>query len=420
MSGGYWLAGTALFVVLLLRPFAGPALLPLLVPFLAWLPDSGVRGVNALHLTLGGALAGWTVQRVMRRQPVLRAGRLVLPLVLLIAVCGLAWLRGAALPPNPGYHAAAAGLDAFRAVVSLTVYFVTFAIARGARERRIVAFAILAGLAAESAVTIVLGANGPGGRALGSIGHPNELGAFLAVGTVAAAALFTGVRGPFARLALVALVAAGGWAIFLTLSRGALVALAAGLVVVAAHGSRRIAVLVLVVFAAAPWWLPQAVKDRIAHTGEPRPGSSGLDHASQLRIDTWRAIGKIAGRHPFDGVGFSGLAAVLPETGAELGAEVAGTAHNSFLRVLGEAGILGALVLVWVMVRSGWLAREAARVARTAFDRQLGVALAGSLAALVVACCFSDWIFDVRVTAGFWMIAALADDVVHESPAEAR
>ena len=62
-----------------------------------------------------------------------------------------------------------------------------------------------------------------------------------------------------------------------------------------------------------------------------------LESSSQLRVDTWRAIVDVVTEHPLDGVGFTGLGYVLPETGSALGVQVKDSAHSTYMRFLGEA-----------------------------------------------------------------------------------
>jgi hypothetical protein len=101
--------------------------------------------------------------------------------------------------------------------------------------------------------------------------------------------------------------------------------------------------------------------------------------------------------HPLDGIGFSGLANVLPQIGEELGLQVKDSAHNTFLRMLAELGIFGlaAFLFVWVMC---WrLAVKGVRTAASRFDRQLSVGLGGMAIALALSCAFGDRFFGMSL-----------------------
>jgi hypothetical protein len=84
--------------------------------------------------------------------------------------------------------------------MTFVVYFITLSMVEGERVRRRLAFAICLGLLVESLITIRFGQNGSGGRAIGTFGQPNELGAFLSMFTVLAASMMLGVRSWFQRL----------------------------------------------------------------------------------------------------------------------------------------------------------------------------------------------------------------------------
>src|SRR5206468_4812980 len=119
-------------------------------------------------------------------------------------------------PTGYYFDAPDAAVQLFRSAVTFTVYFIVLAMARGERDRRWLAASVVVGLLAEAVCTIAFGRNGRGSRAVGSIGQSNELGTFLAMYTVVAAALLPGVRRLTARLLLLGSAAAGCYGVILT------------------------------------------------------------------------------------------------------------------------------------------------------------------------------------------------------------
>lgn len=398
---------------ILVWPWLGLALLPVLTPFLGWLPKIPVTALNPLNALMVSIFLAWAVRAVLGRRALLRPGRLAVPLAVIVGLAALSIVRGAALPTGLRYEAGPAALALFRSALTFAVYFITLSMVRGERQRRILAWSVVLGLLAEAVVTLVLGRNGRGGRAVGSFGQSNELGAFLALFTVFALALVPASRNWAARLLVAGTVVAGCLALFLTLSRGALVAVVVGLLFVAARSSRLVLAAVLLVLASSPLWAPDYLRERVQGTTIETAGGEGLalDPAAQVRMDTWRAILRVVGEHPVEGVGFAGLAAVLPEAGEALGIEVVETAHNTWLRFLGEMGIFGLLAFVWLMARTLALGWSATRAAATRFDRQLAVGLTGATLTLAVACVFGDRFFSILITGNFWVLCALADDL---------
>jgi O-antigen ligase len=398
-------------------PRVGLLVLPVVTPFLAWLPRIPVPGVNILNILVFSVFFFWALRRVLARQPLFRKNRLGIVFGLILAVAALSIVRGAAFPTGFTYDAHDAGIELFRAAMTFALYFVSLSMARGRRDRVLVATAVVLGLFVEAAWTIRLGRNGHGARAIGSFGQSNELGAFLAMYTCFAAALMLGTRNLLARLFLLTTVLAGGYAIVLTLSRGAFLAVLAGLAFVGLRSSRWLLAAFVLVLATSPLWAPDYLKQRVLNSEVEVQGSdqATIDMASQIRVDTWRAILQIVSEHPLEGVGFNGLGEVLPGAGLALGVEVVETAHNTYLRFLGEMGVFGLALFVFLLWRCLKLSFDAARVAPSRFDRQFAVGLAAATVAMAVSCIFGDRFFSVLITGNFWLAMALADDIVLES-----
>lgn len=408
--------GAGVIVTILMRPRIGLLVIPVVTPFLGWIPVLPVPGMNPLNLLLGSVFFTWALARVLNREPVFRPNQLGGSMALILVLGALSIVRGAAFPTGYYFDAPAAGLELFRSGVTLSVYFIVLAMAEGERDRRRLAWAIVIGLLAEAVVTIAYGRSGSGARAEGSIGQANELGTFLALYAVLAFAMLPGTKNLFGRLLLLASGVAGAYGVILSVSRGSVIALVLGLLYVGFKSSRVLMFLLLATLAVSPWWAPDYLKDRLMGTQVEVEGSdeAELEGSAQLRIDTWKAVITLVTEHPLDGVGFSGLEYVLPETGSSLGIEVKDSAHNTFLRFLGEMGVLGLLALGWLFWKCWRLSVAGMRAATSKFDRQLSVGLAGATLALIVSCAFGDRFFNILITGSFWMLCALVNDLVLE------
>lgn len=339
---------------------------------------------------------------------------MTVPLVVMLVLMGLSILRGAAFPVNPDYSAASAAQQVFRAAVTLLGYFVALMMLRGGKDRHVFSWAIVVALLLEALVTIKNGRDGSGGRALGSIGQANELGTFFALYVVVAAALLPAAKSHLARLTLLATLAGGMVGVFYSVSRGALIAVAVGLLFVVLRSSRWLAMLMLLAMISSPLWIPEYMVQRFTETEVEVEGTdvTELEGSAQARIDTWTALTEIISEHPLDGVGFTGLFYVLPEVGAELGLqEVKDSSHNTWLRFQAELGILGLLVLLWVFWRAFRVGLDGIRLARSDWDRQLGVGLAAAALVLALSCAFGDRFFAVNVVGNFWILCALVDTI---------
>jgi hypothetical protein len=415
------LAGVGTGVGIVLFPAFGLRLLPVAVPFLQWMPRIPVPGVSMLNLLLFTVFSAWALRRIFAHEPVFRRTRLAGLILAILVVGALSIVRGAAFPTGYQYSGAAAAWELLRGAMTFAFYFLTAWMVRGGKARRALTWAIVMGLVAEVAVTILLGRNGRGGRATGTFGQANDLGAFLAMFTAFAAAQLPSARGLLGRLAVIGAVMAGGFATLLTVSRGGILALGLALFFVAVRTSRYLTLALLIVVATSPLWTPEYVKERVLGTQVEAEESDAvhLENSSQIRVDTWRAIFKVVTEHPLEGVGFAGLASVLPQTGEALGVEVKDSAHNTYLRFLGEMGVFGLGLFILLLWRCWSLAREGMRRARDRADRQLSLGLAAATLALAVSCAFGDRFYSVLIAGDFWIACALVDDLVSERRAEA-
>jgi O-antigen ligase len=415
------LLGGGVGASILLIPRFGLFLLPVASPFLSWMPRIPVPGMSILSLLLFTVFTSWALGRIFARQPIVRRTRLGFLLAATMVLAAISIVRGAAFPTGYHYEGLTAAWELLRSVMTLAFYFVGFWMVRGAQDRRRISWAIVIGLLAEAAVTIAFGRNGRGGRAIGSFGQPNELGAFLAMFTAFAAAQLPAARRWVARLTLSGVVVAGVFAVVLTVSRGAVVALAVALLFVALRSSRALTLVLLVVIVSSPFWAPDYLKERMMGVQVESQTSDdvSLEGSAQLRVDTWRAIIKVVSEHPLDGVGFAGLGYVLPAAGEELGVEVKDSAHNTYLRFLGEMGVLGLLLFLALLWRCWTLALDGVRLARDRADRQLALGFAAATIALAISCAFGDRFFSTLVSGNFWLAGALVDDLVSERRAEA-
>lgn len=66
------------------------------------------------------------------------------------------------------------------------------------------------------------------------------------------------------------------------------------------------------------------------------------------------------------------------------GNDVVGIAHNQYLEVLAEMGVLGLICLLWLMSVVGWYTVKAFRTAKTSLAKAVSIAYLGYLAAIVL------------------------------------
>jgi len=408
--------GAALLAGILLRPRVGLFLFPILAPYILWLPKLPLPGLNTLNVLLGSVFLSYGVTRMLQRQPIFRSGVIGTQLLVMLLAFGLWIFRGAAFPTGYPYDPGAAGLLMFRTAMTFLVFFIALAMTRGERERRWMAWAVVLGVLAEAYITIALGRNFRG-RAAGSIAQPNDLGAFFAMFTPLCVALLFAVRNAWGRLLLAATAVAGAVGVMLTVSRGGILAFAVAVGFVSYRSSRGLTLLLVAALLASPAWAPDYLKDRILGTQVVDESSDEveLEGSSADRVETWRAIGNMVANHPIEGVGFNGLGDVLSSLGTVLPTDIKDSAHNTYLRFLGEMGLVGLGLFLWLLWTCWRLSVQGRRQARSAFDRQLSLGFGAALIAMAISCMFGDRFMQVTLGGNFWVLAALVTDLLDET-----
>lgn len=290
-----------------------------------------------------------------------------------------------------------AGLtDFYQYALTFLLLPIGYTAIRRPRDLKIVLVATVLGAMVAAASAILQPPNPEvveSARATGTIGDPNELAAAMLVGLSLAAGLVA-AREDSARQRLMGLLAIPlcAAAIFLSASRGGLVALVIVLIVATVTGGRwRRAIAVIMVGIAAAGTLyfaefaPPPARERIVtlNTG------SGRTELWDVGLRMFRA-------NPFGGVGAGNYQAVSPSyvlqpgslPNANLIFAAHKIAHNAYLEVLVDTGVPGLLLLLAVIVGCLSCTLKAARVAEEhgnqtleAFSRFTFLALIGILAA---------------------------------------
>jgi O-antigen ligase len=244
-----------------------------------------------------------------------------------------------------------------------------------------------------------------------SIGNPNQAAAALVLGGTLAAALAVALRGkPVLRLLTTIAVPLCVFAVFLTLSRGGLVALGAALLTaIFMAGRRRGAVIALAacaVLAAVVYFGAFAsvdARDRILEL----QGGTG-------RTDIWTVGWRMVEDHPVRGIGAGNfpIASIhyLLEPGALLRDDFIvddpKVAHNTYLNVLAELGVVGLGLFLTVIAFSLWCAIRAVGFAARAGDRELEV-LARAFVVVIVAQLAADFFGSHQYSKQLWLVLSL-------------
>lgn len=396
--------GAVLGLCLVTWPAAGLALVALAVPFgsLASVRVAGLE-VDGADLAVAAAAATWLVGMAIRKEVRLRSDGVVWGALLFLGAMLLSALPARSLP--------LVAKEAAKWMELVVVYLLARSLA-GEKGRRMVVAAVLAGAGLEAALGLAQFATGSGppgfrllerfSRAYGTFDQPNPFGGYLAFILPLAAVLGLGRRSlrhtpGLALLALATLVLAAA-GIVLSFSRSALLAGAAGLVVVIVLRSRRGAVLFALGASLAPIvavlgslrLLPDFITQRLGvaltYVGVVDLSTVPVteeNFAVIERLAHWLAGYRMFADHPFLGVGAGNYPVAYAGYALPGWDDPLGHAHNVYLNVMAEVGLVG---LVSFLVFLAWATYTAASLARrgTGLESRLAWGALGGLVALSV------------------------------------
>lgn len=339
-------------------------------------PLTKLLGVLLILSWLAAVTAGES-----RRRELFESNGLLALILLFVTWTALSMLWAA----DAGEAADAIGRYAPNALLFLVVY----AAVRTRSQAMLVVGALLIGavIAGAYGVASPLEADA-GGRLSGSFGNANETGAVLAVGVALAGGLAFALRGhPAPQLATMIGAPFCALALFLTVSRGGIVALAAILVAgVFVAGPRR-----GTVASAAALGALMAVVYFGAFAGQQEREHLLQSDNGTGRTDIWKVGWRMVEANPAVGVGAGNFQSssvhYLLEPGAieraDFIVDEPKVAHNTYLGVLAELGVVGLALFLAILGASLASLWRAARAFGAGGDREMEMLSRAVLIALV-------------------------------------
>jgi O-antigen ligase len=304
-----------------------------------------------------------------------------------------------------------------RYIPNMLLLPIAYLAVRSRRELMLVLAAIIGGAVLAAGFGIVKPPNpsiaSEGGRASGTIGDPNELAAALLAGlALAAGFLLARARlAPIVRLGAMAAIPLCAGGIFLSLSRGGLVALAALLVAGTVFGGPwRLAItaLLVAVVAGGLVYFTQFASLPARERVTAIKGGTG-------RSDLWTVGLRMVSAHPVGGVGVGNFEAVSRNYVLQPGplqrtdlifSSNPKVAHNTYLQVMAETGITGLVLFLGVVIGCLALALRAALLAARRGDRILEALARGLLLALI-GMLVADFFISQTYSKLLWALLAL-------------
>lgn len=409
--------GATLAVLTLVKPEYGVYALVMAVPFgsLFQFQISGIN-VDVSEACVGLVIISWLAAGVARRSVIIPRLPLALPLIGFIAVLVISWMSASSLD--------ASLKETLKWVQVLLLYSFIGSTFNSVQVRRTVALTLAAGgLSALLGAYQFFGRVGPDGflwrtpvglfmRAYGTFDQPNPFGGYLGLIAPLAYGLwltsFTWAAHPAVQsgqlplkqqatatmkivwrlltqttlyAALTGLLAV---AIVMTWSRGAILGAALALISINMVRSRQVAIAflalaLLLVGLGALQLLPEAVTQRFldflpflsipdVNAVEVNP----INFAIVQRLAHWTAGWKMFEAYPWNGVGIGNYGVAYPLYASPAWPESMGHAHNYYLNIAAETGLVGLSAYLILWVSAFW---QVWRACRRLTGYALGVAL---------------------------------------------
>lgn len=369
------LGGIAIVILSLIRPHYALYLLALAIPF------GSLREIAVGPVALGGAeavallvAATWLLRTIALRERISWRAPLSWALLLFLFVGLVSTLNALSLSHSVK--------EALRWAEVLVIFVAASNLLNGRRAGIALGFLLLG-----AALEALLGAYqfvfraGPAGfllpggflRAYGTFEQPNPYAGYLGLLLPVAVALALSAPAAWRSVTARAWKALAAWGaafvagalalagILMSWSRGALVAAFAALLVVIMLKGKRWALVILALAAVigltgATQLLPAAITQRFA---DVVPYFTPFDvrtvevndanWAVVERMAHWQAAWNMFSEHPWLGVGFGNYPAVYPAYAISIWTDPLGHAHNYYLNVAAEAGIVGLAAYLLVL-----------------------------------------------------------------------
>jgi O-antigen ligase len=312
-----------------------------------------------------------------------------------------AFLGWAAISVSWATNAEEALTEVTSLLLVAVLYVIVYTAVRTRRQAAWVIGGFIAGAAGTSAYGLVAQPENEGAnteRLVSTVSDPNVLAAILVAGFALAGAGVIAARGfPAVRLAAAAaaIICLAGF--FLTGSRGGLVAFSVALVAAVAFGGRwrgrALALALLLVTATVAYYAvyaPEDIRDRVASAVEGDSGGSDIEQ-QESRLTIWTVGWRIAEDNPVIGVGVGNFKEESPGYVLEPGTlfrtdrvlDRPAEAHNSYLHVLAELGIVGVALFIAIVAFSISAGIKAAGAFARVGDWRMEILTRGILVALV-------------------------------------
>jgi O-antigen ligase len=404
------------------------AILCFFLPLVQWLPDIPIPGLNAMNLlalpVIGRALAaGPPKQGNAKLDPIL------IPALVFIVFLTISWFRvqyGDA--GNPLFIEAGGlygNLVTFKEMLlDFVLYWAARRLVRTDEDFRFAITGIVAGFGFEAVTAAREFLFSGSWRATAHLGQPNKLGDFLSGYMMLPIAFILAGRKGWLRWIAMGLAAAALLGVFGSVSRGALIAVAAAAMLIALVRRSAWILVVAAAMATAPLWLPEKVKDRFesAVVEDSSEGAIELDVEHEGRVQLWQCGSMMIKDNPMIGVGLNQFGYHLREYGYTL--RKLKSSHDIYIQLAAEQGLPASAAHVLMVFMFGGLAYGLSRRRKDERARVFGLGMLGVVVSFALGSIFGDGFYENNLSGLYWILGGITvnlsrDNVGPDGPAPA-
>ena len=237
-------------------------------------------------------------------------------------------------------------------------------------------------------------------RDAGPLGYAGEngMGAFQAQCAVFLIGLSAFARKIWVRLGLLFVALTCVYSLVFTFSRGGYLGFLVGVLVLGIIKERKLLPILALLLLVWQGIVPNAVRERVQMTYSE---GEGLDSSAQERVDLWEDAISVIKLNPVLGAGFDtykymGRVGDFRDT------------HNYYLKVFVETGLVGLLILLWLIAASCKLSWQLFRATDDPVLSALGCSLLATMCCSAVLNLFGDrWTY-LQVNGFLWVLLGMA------------
>jgi len=238
------------------------------------------------------------------------------------------------------------------------------------------------------------------------IGGENDMGAFFAQFILVPIFLLRTSSNKMGKLLLAGIVAITLIALLYTYSRGAYLGLVIGLFTYMIMKKDKLFILILIGgLALSPVLSPSSVQDRITMTVSANDGV--LESSSASRLEFWKAgMGMWQDNFIF-GIGYNNFSNNLPSYMNISDHYGARTAHNQFVSIISEMGLLGGIGILYLFISFGRLGKRLIKIGSNSFLKHFGMIYFSMIMGMFMINNFGVRFVRAELTGLFWVISGL-------------